>query len=284
MKKEQHEYNREELVKYLQDIWKTKEFRQLLDQFEQELEAASKDTRETDKGKMIMLFQIASSMTTAREITYLCELGFPDGAFSLTRKLYEQAIHRLFFMVHKNDSDYLNILNDYELNGEYQIHKYNKERAEIFDDVDKTELEEEFERIKQQSIHSFPPERFNDYWWSGKGSFQQMVKDVEDAYPLPEDKLLLKKLHLFYIASNRFLHVNAAGNMQRLGKTNPYHVIDTSLSLNGQQVPLYNSVLCLILVMLPACQTFNMNFQYYKDNLNELAVYYSTQQSFNQGQ
>lgn len=264
------------IIEYIRTHWKTKEYALLLKKYEDELEIASRETKVEERYRVLILHLVGKCLVTTREIIVLCEAGYPDGAFALSRQLYEQFITICFFMAHESDDNFSNLVEDYETNGQYQLYKYRKEYANVFSGVNEEELLNELQEIKDKAYASLPEEkRPNDYWWAEKKSFGQLVKDVEESGLFKGDKKTLKMLHLFYTATNRSVHANAAGSRQRLGRNNEYHVIDTSQSLTGQGTPLYFATLCMIVIMLRVCQMFNMNFEYYRTHLNNLAEYYS---------
>lgn len=258
------------------NIWRTQEFWCLLKEFEGELENAAKGVNETEEYKMIILRIVSRSLISMREILILCEAGYSDGAFSIARTIYEQCIHALFFIAHEKDEIFGDYIKDYLLNANYQIYKYNMERANIFDDVDKEELQNEWDEMKRKSVHHFPEmNKPNDYWWADKTSFWGLVDDVKKAYEDMEDKMALGKMHLFYTATNRTIHANAAGNAQRIGREYISNVIDTEPNWTGQGYPLYFSTMCLTIIILYSCDRIGIERGKYFDKMNELLCYYN---------
>ncbi len=262
--------------RFIKDYWRTEELQNLLIEFEDELETASQSTKDTDAYRMIVLRIMARSLITTREIIILCETGYSDGAFSLARNLYEQLIHIFFFMIHENDPDFNHYVEDYYLNGQYQIIKYNKESARCFsDNKELARQQKEEETIRKQAHHTFPQKKQNDYWWAGKDSFYGLVKDVKEKYPDSNSQKILDRLHLYYTATNRSIHANSAGNSQRLGNKYQSHIIDTAPNGIGQGFPLHFATLCLCVIMARVCQMFGMRVEHFNSELNRLAVYYS---------
>ena len=266
------QYN-QQLRQVVRERWKTNELSIFLIEYEDALENATKSLLDTEQAKMVILRINVKSLITMREIIVLCEAGYPDGAFSLSRQLYEQMIHIRFIMAHRKDPDFSDYIEDYETNGRYQIYKYNKEMAKVFNEDESTDLQKEYDDLKKNSHHTFPDiNKHNDYWWAGKKNFGELVKDVKSAYP--QEEKILDKLHLFYTGTNRAIHANAAGNKQRLGGKTESHVIDTSQNFTGQGIPLYFSTLCMTVIMLCVCQIFDMDFNYYRQTINEFACFY----------
>lgn len=263
------------IIEYIRTHWKTKEYALLLKKYEDELEIASSETKVEERYRVLILHLVGKCLVTTREIIVLCEAGYPDGAFALSRQLYEQFITICFFMAHEVDNNFNDYVEDYELNGQYQIYKYRKEYERIILGKNEEELQDELQEIKDKAHAPLPEgKRPTDYWWAGKRSFGQLVKDIEESDMFKNDLSTIERLHLFYIATNRSVHANAAGNMQRLGRNNEYHVIDTAQSITGQGTPLCFATRCMIVILLRVCQMFNMNFEYYRTHLNNLEEYY----------
>ena len=85
--------------------WRLDDFMKIVDEFE----SAFADTvhHKTCVGQnyeTILLHIVGKSLVTTREILTLCAHGYPDGALSLGRNLYEQMMIVSFFELHKNDS------------------------------------------------------------------------------------------------------------------------------------------------------------------------------------
>ncbi len=255
--------------------WKTKELFDLFERFEDDLESAAKGILDTERYKMIILRLAATSLIRMREIIILCEAGFSDGAFALARQLYEQMIYMLFFFVHEREPNFHEYLDDYDLNAECQLFKYNSEMANLSSDPDNNELQSEYENIKSRAHHNLPNGCKNDYWWAGKNRFSEIVRDVEQSFGEKNDQRTLKELHLFYTATNRTLHANAAGNKQRLGRTYNSNVIDTAPTVTGQGFPLHFASLCMTVVMIRVCQIVGIDTVYYKRIMNDMAKYFS---------
>ena len=270
--------NWKEIRDYVQYRWRTKDLFGLLEKFESDLEMAKGGFTVSEKDKVLYMHLVGKSLMTMYEIITLCEAGFPDGAFALTRILYEQMIHLLFFTVHEKDpgNGYMNYVEDFQTNGEYQLYKYRKEYNECFENEDSKAIDEEFKAIQSKAHLSLPDKgkKPNDYWWTGKTNFNSLRKDAEAAFKQEDDQKLFKKLHLFYTATSRYIHVNAASNTARLGGSRYYDVIDIVPNISGQGFPLYFATTCFLYIMLRACQIFQLDFDYYKPRINEFCIFY----------
>lgn len=94
-------------------------------------------------------------MVTAREILTLCAHGYPDGALSLGRNLYEQMIVISFFEMHKDDVDFQEYVDDFFLNYEVQRNKCFRDIDRYIPDDGRTALEVEWENLKKHMISSY---------------------------------------------------------------------------------------------------------------------------------
>lgn len=270
----EEEKNTKRIQFYVRDKFKTQELWALLEKYEDDLEEASRDTKDDEDYKMIILRIVSRSLIVLREIIVLCEAGYPDDAFSLSRLLYEQCIHVLFFKIHENDPTFQNYTDDFLLNGAYQLYKYRRVNALYFSGQEqKQELLLDLKEMKERAHHTFPEEKPNDYWWAGYKRFGSMIQEIKEKYNQSEDQDILNRLYLLYMATNRFIHVNAAGNMQRLGYESKSNVINTSPNYMGQGLPLYFASLCMTIVIVRSCELFEMNSEYYKNIINDFSCY-----------
>ena len=96
----------EELKAYVQKHWKTKELYCILLKYQDDL--ATKKISTAEKFKMLILHLVGRCLVLSREIIILCEAGYSDGAYTLTRTLYEQFIHVCFFIARAKDPDFNN--------------------------------------------------------------------------------------------------------------------------------------------------------------------------------
>lgn len=70
----------------------------------------------------IVLTTVGKSLTTLREILFLSSAGYPDGALSLSRNLYEQFIVLAFFEHEKSNANFGQYVEQYFL--DYDIRNY----------------------------------------------------------------------------------------------------------------------------------------------------------------
>ena len=104
--------------------WRLDEFLNTIDEFENLLADKVQDKDfESNSYEMALLHISGKSIVTTREVLTLCAHGYPDGALSLARNLYEQMITIAFFESRKNQQDFQDYVDDYYLNYEYQRNK-----------------------------------------------------------------------------------------------------------------------------------------------------------------
>lgn len=164
----------------------------------------------------ILLFAFGKSIMTMREIICLSTFGFPDGALSLARNIYEEFIVVSFFEKHRQDSDFQNYVDDYHLDYNIQRNKALKYEAAHFDNS--TVLKEiENETTKTASHRKITKQ---DFWWTGKGSFANVVEDIQNSETNPTVKTFLARLHFAYKRACASIHASCLGNALRLGVDN----------------------------------------------------------------
>ena len=266
------------IVKFCYSKWKLDELDSIIDQWEDQIdqEAQRKQLKDTDLYKMTVLHIIGKCVITMREIIILCGSGYADGAFSLSRNLYEQFILLAFFIQHERDSDFREILEDYELDAYYKDWKNRKAEFELlYPNKTNDELEKELEDILKKAHHkpSNSSNSLKDYWWAGKNTF----RDMEDEIKTGQDKELVSILHEHYRESCLTLHANCKGNAQRIGFSDEYHIINTSLTMTGQKMPLLFATMSIIAIVCQTCVMFDLDYKKYRTALNKLAKYYKKQ-------
>ena len=84
--------------------WRLEELDTLIDEFDSNLAGAVKklELKESNDYQNLVLRVAGKSIVTFREILTLSAYGYPDGALSLARNLYEQFITLYFFEGYDN--------------------------------------------------------------------------------------------------------------------------------------------------------------------------------------
>lgn len=104
--------------------WKLDIFMNVVDRFDDDL--AEKTHHKITVGidyQTILLHIAGKSILIMREILTLCAHGYPDGALSLGRNLYEQMMIAAFFEIHKEDLDFHEYVENFFLSSEVQRYK-----------------------------------------------------------------------------------------------------------------------------------------------------------------
>ena len=77
--------------------------------------------------KSLLFFMAGKSVVTMKEILCLVQCGYPEGALSLARNLYEQFVIAEFFHSHKADGNFQDYIDDF-----LRIMKYSETNCFFF--------------------------------------------------------------------------------------------------------------------------------------------------------
>lgn len=255
--------------------WHLEEFMGLIDAFEEAL--ADKVHHKFCTGQsyqMILLHILGKVLVTTREVLNLCALGYPEGALSLTRNVYEQSVIVFFFEEHRNDVDFQEYVDDFFLSYESQRNKCLQTCERLFPTGQKDQLDKEKENIKGREKRNI----MTDYGWSGYDSFAKLAEGVIKHQQDESLRHFLGKQYLLYKRACLSLHAGCMGNMIRLGRNTSYEVIDTSPSVYGQSLPLGYMASSLIPIVGILCKEFDVDGEKYLKQLNRLVQYYQSQE------
>lgn len=224
---------------------------------------------DTDRLKHSLIHIIGKTIVTARAIIELSRCGYADGALGLARNLYEQFVFVTFFRTHKNDADFQNILEDYELSAHYQYWKKQEQMCKIFAPEQlpaiQKEIDDVVQKINHQKDNNGPK---GDYYWAGKSSFAKLVEDIED-----QNKELISILKDYYKEACFALHAGCLGNSMRVGIPKEYNEIVTDPTSDVSE-PLYFSLMSLIGIVCAVFDELGIPIEPFKKRLNDLAGYY----------
>lgn len=257
------------------DKWKLDDFMKIVDGFEDEFaDAVHHKAYIGNDYQTILLHIVGKSLVTAREILTLCAHGYPDGALSLGRNLYEQMIIVSFFEIHKGDADFQGYIDDFFLS-------YNVQRNKCLRDIDKylpggniSELNTEREELKKRTTRRLD----GDYWWTGHATFSELVRHVMQDQT---DETVFSFLGIQYMRYKRAclsLHASCMGNSIRIGSNDGLNVVDTSPRICGQSTPLIYAAISLIAIIGFICLAFQIDDSKFLVPLNELAIFYQNQE------
>lgn len=257
------------------DKWKLDAFMKIVDSFEDAFADAVHHKAYIDSNYLtILLHTVGKSLVTVREILTLCAHGYPDGALSLGRNLYEQMIIVSFFEIHKNDADFQGYIDDFFLSYDVQRNRCLRDINRYVPDDNIDDLNAEWESLKKQTKRKLS----GDYWWTGHSSFSEVVKHVMENQT---DKPLHRFLGVHYMRYKRAcisLHAGCMGNSIRIGNDTGSNIVDTAPAIYGQSTPLTYAVVSLIAIIGIVCANFQIDSSEYLKPLNELAIFYQSQE------
>lgn len=259
--------------------WKLDNFMDIIDQFENSLAEKTHHKMCVSNNYQTILIHIAGkSILTTREILTLCAHGYPDGALSLARNLYEQMMIVAFFEMHKNDDNFQEYVDDYFLS--YEVHR-NKCLRDITKYISTTDdvLDNKYEELKKRTDRKIK----GDYWWAHCNSFSDLMDCVIREQT---DEKIHQFLGVHYARYKRAclsLHSSCIGNSNRIGNNVGFEVVDTSPSECGQSTPLVFATVSLISIIGFLCNNFQIDSAKYLKPLNELALFYQGQEAEDMG-
>ncbi len=255
--------------------WQLDEFMGVVDEFEDELADTVGDKITTGYNYHTILVHIAGKvLLTTRELLNLCALGYPDGALSLARNLYEQMVIVSFFEGHKKNADFQKYIDDFFLSYPLQRNKMLRACEKYFPEEEKYDLLEEYVEIKKQAHR----DANGDYWWTGYGSFARLAESIIDNAPDESLRRFLGKQYITYKRACLSLHAGCMGNVIRIGSNVNYGKIDTSPTVYGQSTPLGYAAASLIMIIGTLCIEFKIDHEKYMKKLDHLAIIYQKQE------
>lgn len=265
--------------------WRLEDLDTIIDEFDIAIENATQmmGAKEAHDYLNLILRTAGKSIVTFREIVILSAFGYPDGALSLARNLYEQFILLSFFESKQEDHDFQTYIEDYFLHDEIQRLRALKFEASACRDntADVRRIEDELLAVGKKAHHEV---KANDYWWSGFQSFAAIYNYVrKENLSEPGLKRWIGVLHFLYKRACISLHASALGNTIRLGDSKDSNVINTSPRLEGMNIPLQLATVSFIVIVGITCRELNINFDLFKGRLNKLSnfyQYYERRESF----
>lgn len=178
----------------------------------------------------LLLPALATSVTGIREIIYLCEYGFPDGALILARNVYEQSIICAFIEGTTGKELRSELLQRYFQDYELSRLRYIREQAKRFNNhVSYEECDKKISDYNEK-YHSS-----HTYWWSGKRNFREIVDEVisrrDGGYGLSQN------MHMEYKLASIKIHSSCFSNRINIGST--CHGIDMRARTTGHENALF---------------------------------------------
>lgn len=259
--------------------WRLDELDKTIDSMENEIEEAiaQQQIRTGNDYTNIILRTAGKSIVSMREIIYLSTFGYPDGALSLARNLYEHVIILAFFENHKYDKDFDDYVDDYYIDYDIQRNKalqYESENC-TKDAESLTVLKDEFDRLKQTAHHRVA----GNYWWSGSSNFNQLVKAAIASIPKEDGKRFLHELQFVYKRACVSIHSSCIGNTLRLGADPDFAGIDTSPAIKGHSLPLWFATTSFVYIMGVTYALLSLDYKIHDCTLNNLILFLHQKES-----
>ena len=255
-------------------LWRLDDFMKVIDKYEDVFsDCVNNDTSSDEEYKKILININGKVLVTVREILTLCAHGYPDGALSLARNLFEQMVIVQFFEKKKSDDEFLTVVGRYDLDFDVQRLQSLKSIQEFgLNNEDSKRLGRELEELKQKE----GIKRINRYWWSGYSSFSALCEYCLKPRQKDDATNFLASLYAEYKRACISIHANTMGNAIRLGKDSNIGFVDTSPSLKGQEAPLFLASSALIAIICITCVNFEIDYSKFQRALNELAIFYQS--------
>lgn len=252
-------YRLSELEAIFQDIIKT-------------IETVKDKDGKDSKQSTYLLYTLGKAITTARETLMLVFDGYPDGALSISRNLFEQFIITAFIFSCNNDIDA--ILSRYDEDYEVQRLKNLKFWDEHISKDEKAYRDHKKQLELIANKYDKKPNELRDYWWCDCKSFYEICervilqnKDLED---------LIRKMQMLYKRACISIHSSCIGNVLRIG--GDFEGVDFGPWSTGHEVSLYLSVMSLVYIVCLTYDFFDVpgeDFSDIKHRLNELGSFYN---------
>lgn len=207
---------------------------------------------------------------------HLSSFGYPDGALSIARNIYEQLIILAFFEHNKQAPIFKDYVDDYYIDYNVKRNKalqynYNYCACTTLDTTKKSAaITSEFKELQQAAHHVIK----GDYWWSGCICFNELVNSVISSVAEEKMKRFLHNLHFTYKRACISIHSSCIGNTLRLGSNPNFTEIDTSPTIKGHSVPLWFATTSFIYIIGVAYSILNLDYEMHKKTLNELAIFF----------
>lgn len=252
--------------------WRLEDLSNVIDQFETLLkEDVDKEVLVVGQTyKEIVLRTSCKAIRTFREIVVLCACGFPEGAMALSRGMYEHFSILYYLSRHKESDRFQQMLEDYYLDERVQWDKvlgqevsYTSNEAELQNDsFGKPKTREKSHRRANRS-----------YWWSGKNSFDEIVRD-NLSHTDNDFKKFQQELHLLYKWACVLLHHNCLGNSIKFGTEPDFYGIDNRPTVEDIGIPLSFATMSFIYIAGACSEQFNADYFDINRKLNDLAIFY----------
>ena len=248
------------------------ELEHALNRFEDIVAAESNKYHVANDYPNILIKLAGKTIWTFREILCLCSSGFPEGALSLARNLYEQSITLAFFNKVRRNADFQDYVDDYYIDAEMQRTRVLKWEAKYSnnDAQQAQRYENELQRIKSSAHRKGK----GDYWWTGHNSFSGVVEYLISTESDVQFSRMMARVHIVYKRACASLHAGSLGNNIRLGVEPSFAGVDNTAKAQGHELPLCFSTYSFILIVGVICHELKLDGADLLKEFNNLAVFY----------
>jgi len=210
---------------------------------------------------------LTSSLSLLRQIIYLCEKGFPDGALMLARNIYEQMIICSFIESQEDDYKRNELLKKYFQDAELIKLKYQKELSKRFgldEEVHKTS------KLIREHNEKFGSSVKQQYWWAEKKTFRALSDEITQTQS--SHRGLFNNMHMEYKLACIALHPSAFGNRMNIGSD--IVGVDMRARVTGHENALFLAVSSLITLVGYTYDYLELDSCHVLMELNRLGIYY----------
>lgn len=249
--------------------YRIKEFLEIISDVEDALDCATKASgiKTADDNLNFVLRTAGKALLSARESIALCEVGFPDGALSISRNVFEQCIH-MAYVESFPDSERQDILYRYFEDYNIQRAKNLKFEAEYY--YHDMSVAKQHQDVITSIKTKYGLTKVRDYWWSGVNDFRSMMLNV--AQRSGELDKLIYRMYVVYRRACIALHASSIGNTLRIGSD--FEGIDMGPWESGHESALFLLSSSLILVCGYSFSLLSIDNKDVQERLNALAELY----------
>lgn len=263
--------NQEELTQK----YRLSELNDILMRCEDEIEKKikEKEIKESNDNINFLLYTIGKSFVSTREVIMLCWSGFPDGALSISRNIFEQFIITAY-IESKIDTPYINQLferydDDYSVKRAKAL-KFEAEHVNV-NSQKEAEYDEKIKEIKEK----YGLRSLSDYWWTEESGMTFSTLCDYVAEQNASMKQFIRLMQFLYKRACLSLHASNMGNRIRVGSDNQQ--IDMGPWDEGQENALFETTSSLIFIVGMTFYVLKIDDEDITKHLNELAMFYHNQ-------
>lgn len=214
----------------------------------------------------LLVPSLTTSLSLLRQIIFLCENGFPDGALILARNIYEQMIICSFIEGQDDANKHDEFLEKYFQDKELTRLKFLNEQAKRFKneaDIIKTDR-----LIKEHN--KMYGSTFNQYWWANKKTFRELSDEITKIDDLHHG--LFNNMHMEYKMACIAMHPSSFGNQMNIGSS--VVGVDMRARDTGHEHALFLAISSLITIVGYTYYYLDLNDEIVLSELNRLGIHY----------